>query len=138
MSSPPRRLTLYTDGAADPNPGPGSIGAALIDESGRVVKRISRPIGQTTNNRAEYQALIAGLEAAAESGAEHIEIRSDSELMIKQIQGGYKVRSRELKPLRERALQLLGRFQSYSIAHIPGEQNKQAHYLCQQALRHYR
>ena len=117
------RLVIYCDGAAEPNPGPASIGAILLDERGRTVAELSRHIGRGTNNQAEYRALIAALETALNLEATDIEIRSDSELMVKQIGGQYRVKSSALKPLYGRVWQLLGQFNSYHIKHIPSQQN---------------
>ena len=128
-----KRLIIYVDGAAEPNPGPGAIGVVVVDEVGRVVAEISRGIGWATNNQAEYKAVIRGLEAAAKMGAEHIEVRSDSELVVKQIRGEYRVKNPGLKPLFEQVHQLTGKFQSYRIVHIPGGQNK-ADALSREAL----
>ncbi|TET39988.1 MAG: ribonuclease HI family protein [Dehalococcoidia bacterium] len=119
-----KRLIIYTDGAAEPNPGRGAIGVVMVDEVGKVVAQISAGIGWATNNQAEYRAVIRGLEAAAKMGAEHIEVRSDSELVVKQIRGEYRVKNPGLKPLFEQVHQLTRKFQSYRIVHIPGGQNK--------------
>lgn len=129
-----RRLALYTDGASRGNPGPAAIGVLIADESGRVISRISRRISETTNNRAEYVALIAGLEEAARLGAEHIEVRSDSELLVKQIKGVYRVKNPELKRLYEQVHRLMRRFSSFSIVHISREQNRAADALTRKAL----
>lgn len=129
-----RRLALYTDGASRGNPGPAAIGVVIEDESGRVRSRISRRISETTNNRAEYVALIAGLEEAARLGAEHIEVRSDSELLVKQIKGVYRVKNPELKRLYEQVHRLMRRFSSFSIVHISREQNRAADALTRKAL----
>jgi len=130
-----KRLTIFADGASWGNPGPAAIGVVIEDESGRVIAQISRRIGETTNNRAEYTALIAGLEEAVRLGAEHVEVRSDSELLVRQIMGRYRVRSPALKPLFEQAHRLMRELQSSSIVHIPREQNKAADALSRKALR---
>jgi len=127
-----KRLIIYTDGAATPNPGPAGIGVVVLDETGKVVAEISRAIGRATNNRAEYLALIAGLTEALRLGADHIDINMDSELIVRQLEGKY--RSKELKPLFQQTLQLLGKFKNYSIEHIPRERNKAADALSHQAL----
>lgn len=130
-----KRLTIYTDGACEPNPGPAGIGIVVADELGRVISEISRGIGWATNNRAEYKAVIKGLEEAASLGAQHVEVRSDSELVVKQITGEYRVRNPTLKPLFEQVHRLTKGFQSFRIVHIPGEQNKAADALSRKALR---
>jgi ribonuclease HI len=128
-----KRFIIYTDGASRGNPGPAAIGVVIEDEKGRAVARISRRIGETTNNRAEYLALIAGLEEAARLGAEQVIIRLDSQLIVRQLTGQYK--SKELRPLYQKTIRLLERFESYSIEHIPGKENRAAHNLAHQALR---
>lgn len=130
-----KRLTIYTDGASKGNPGPAAIGVVIEDESGQVINQISRRIGEATNNRAEYLALIAGVEEAARLGAEHVEVRSDSELLVRQIAGQYRVKNPELKRLFEQVQRLIRKFQSFSIVHIPRGQNKAADALSRRALR---
>lgn len=118
-----KSLVIYTDGAAQPNPGPAAIGVVILDASEHVVATIQRPIGHATNNQAEYQALIAGLTRAREMGAAQVEVRSDSELMVRQMSGLYRVKKTELKPLLERSLQLARQFTAFSCVHIPRERN---------------
>ncbi len=98
---------LWTDGAARGNPGPAGIGAILKTPEGEVIVAEGQYVGETTNNVAEYKALLLGLERALEHGVRHLEVRADSELLIKQLRGEYKVRSEGLKPLYLRALELL-------------------------------
>ena len=117
------RLILYTDGAAQPNPGPAAIGVVILDTSGHVISKIHRHIGRATNNQAEYQALIAGLVRARELGAEQVEVRSDSELMVRQIQGRYRVKDAGLKPLFEQSIRLANQFVAFSCIHIPRKRN---------------
>lgn len=131
----PKRLTIYTDGAAMPNPGPAGIGVAILDESNAVVFEASHSIGWATNNQAEYRAVIKGLELAARLGAEHVELRSDSELLVRQVKGDYRVRNPGLKPLCDQVLRLIQAFQSCTIVHIPREQNRAADALSRKALR---
>lgn len=128
-----KRLIIYTDGASRGNPGPSAIGVVIKDEQGRVIAKISEAIGRTTNNRAEYFALIAGLEEALRLGAERVDLRMDSELIVRQLTGKY--RSKELKALHKQTHQLLLKFKSYSIQHIPRERNKEADALTRHALR---
>ena len=123
MVSPTRRLVIYCDGAAEPNPGPASIGGLLLDEEGRTVGQLSHSIGYGTNNQAEYRALIAALEAALQLGATDIEVRSDSELLVRQVCGRYRVKSAALRPLWQRVMELLDRFHSFTIKHIPSRDN---------------
>ncbi|MCK4362637.1 MAG: ribonuclease HI family protein [Dehalococcoidia bacterium] len=128
-----KRLIIYTDGASRGNPGPSAIGVVIKDEQGRVIAKISEAIGRTTNNRAEYFALIAGLEEALRLGAERVDLRMDSELIVRQLTGKY--RSKELKALHKQTHQLLLKFKSYGIEHIPRERNKEADALTRHALR---
>jgi len=128
-----KRLIIYTDGASSGNPGPAAIGVVIRDEQGKVIAKISEAIGRTTNNRAEYFALISGLEEALRLGAERVDLRMDSELIVRQLTGKY--RSKELKALHKQTLQLLRKFKSYSIEHIPRERNKDADALTRHALR---
>jgi len=128
-----KRLTIYADGAAVPNPGPAGIGVVVVDETGKVVTVVSTAIGRTTNNRAEFLALIAGLKEALRLGAERVDLKLDSQLIVRQLKGEY--RSKELKPLHKQTLQLLRKFKSYSIEHIPRGQNKAADALSHRALR---
>ena len=127
-----KRFIIYTDGASRGNPGPAAIGVFIEDEQGRVVATISKAIGSTTNNRAEYFALLAGLEEAARQGADTLDIKLDSQLIVRQLNGSY--RSRELGPLYKQTRQLLRKFDSYDIVHIPGSENKVAHGLAKRAL----
>lgn len=128
-----KRFVIRTDGASLGNPGPAAIGVVIEDGLGRVITRISRRIGETTNNRAEYLALIAGLEEAARLGAETLDVKLDSQLIVRQLKGEY--RSRELRPLYKKTIQLLERFKSYTIEHVPGGENRSAHALAKRALR---
>ena len=127
-----KRFTIYTDGASRGNPGPAAIGVFIEDEQGRVVATISKAIGSTTNNRAEYFALIAGLEEAGRQGADTLDIKLDSQLIVRQLNGSY--RSKELGTLYKQTRQLLLKFNSYDIVHVPGSENKAAHGLAKRAL----
>ncbi len=130
-----KRITIYTDGAAQPNPGPAGIGIVIIDESGAVIFEASHSIGYATNNQAEYKAIIKGLEEAARLRAEHVQVRSDSELLVKQIRGEYRVKNLALKPLFQQTQRLVKAFPSFSIVHIPRTQNRAADALSRKALR---
>jgi ribonuclease HI len=129
-----KRLTIYTDGASSGNPGPAAIGAVIRDGQGKVVSRISRSIGRTTNNQAEYRAIIAALEEAARLGAEKVDIKSDSELVVKQLKGRYRVKKATLRPLYQEVVRLAGTLKAFTITHIPREQNREADSLANQAL----
>jgi len=128
------KVILYTDGAARGNPGPAAIGVILKDETGNVVARISRRLGATTNNQAEYQAIIVALEKAISLGARQVLLKSDSELVVKQINGNYKIKNTALRPLYQKVVQLIGSLESISITYIPREQNAVADALANKAL----
>lgn len=129
-----KRVIICVDGAARGNPGPAAIGATIKDERGRLIARISRRIGTTTNNQAEYRAIIAALEQAIRLGAKQVEVNSDSELAVKQINGKYRVKKAALKPLYEQVKQLQGLLESFTITHIPRQQNTEADNLANTAF----
>ena len=125
---------IHVDGASRGNPGPASYGFAVLDNDGKVLHRGSGYIGLTTNNVAEYTALIEALEFALKQGISAIEVRSDSQLLVKQLSGEYKVRTPHIGELHERCRDLLRKFAWYQIRHIPRSQNKLADRLANQAL----
>ncbi len=125
---------LYADGASRGNPGPAAIGAVIFDDQGRERHRISQAIGRATNNQAEYRAAIAALEAALALGARHVELRMDSELVVRQTDARYKVRNPGLKPLADRVKDLRWRLASLRAVSIPREQNALADKLANRAL----
>lgn len=125
---------LWTDGAARGNPGPAGGGAILKSLSGEVLATESLYLGHTTNNIAEYRALLLGLERALSCGIQHIEVRADSELLIKQLRGEYRVRNEGLKPLYEAAKRLLARFQSAKLTHVRREHNVEADRLANRGI----
>ncbi len=129
-----KRVIICVDGAARGNPGPAAIGATIKDERGRLIARISRRIGTTTNNQAEYRAIIAALEQAIRLGAKQVEVNSDSELAVKQINGKYRVKKAALKPLYQQVKQLQDLLESFTITHIPRRQNTEADKLANKAL----
>ncbi len=128
------RASLYTDGGARGNPGPAGIGAVLRDESGEVIGEIARGIGEATNNIAEYAALIAGLELALDNGVREVEIYMDSELVVSQLLGRWKIKKDTLRPLAVKARALMGRFESFSLSHVPRELNADADRLANQGM----
>lgn len=128
------KLTIYTDGGARGNPGPAGIGAVILDDKNKIVKEISKYIGETTNNQAEYYALIAGLKAAVELGATEVNVVMDSELIIKQLKQEYKVRDKNLGPLFVRAWNLLHGFKKCTLKHVLRAKNKKADELVNKAL----
>lgn len=125
---------IYADGASRGNPGPASVGAALYDESGRELHTVSRRIGRATNNEAEYRAAIAGLEAALALGARDVELRMDSELVVRQLDARYKVRNPSLRRLFGRVKDLQWRFASFRVRHVRREQNRRADQLANEAF----
>ncbi len=128
------RVVICVDGASRGNPGLAAIGATIKDEQGRLIARISQGIGRTTNNQAEYRAVIAALEEAIRLGAGQVELNSDSELVVKQIKGEYRVKKAALKPLYQRVKQLQSGLESFTINHIPRQQNSEADRLANMAL----
>ncbi len=130
----PATAILYTDGGSRGNPGPAGCGAVLTDPRGKTLAEISEPIGRATNNVAEYQALLFGLEAAAARSVQELTVRCDSELMVHQLNGIYKVRNAGLKPLYERAKELLAGFRNVRIEHVRREMNRRADALANAAM----
>ena len=124
---------LNTDGAARGNPGPAGAGAVLRNAAGEIVAEIGKPLGVATNNEAEYMGLIVGLEAALEKNCQHIKIRLDSELVVRQIKGEYRVKNERLKPLYDRAMGLLHQFSGYDIFHVRRAENAEADALAARA-----
>ena len=128
------KLTIFADGGSRGNPGPAAAGAVVTDESGTVVREIGTFLGVTTNNVAEWTGLISGLEAALELGADQIVIRLDSELVIKQITGVYRVKHPNMIPLHAKAKALLKTFTQVDIKHVPRRQNAAADALVNAVL----
>ncbi|MCI0474697.1 MAG: ribonuclease HI family protein [Anaerolineales bacterium] len=128
-----RKIILFTDGASRGNPGPAALGIVITDERGNAIESFGEAIGNATNNEAEYRALLRGLERAAQHG-DTIEIRTDSELLARQLNGAYKVRAENLKPLHAQAQRALKHFKRAMIAIIPRELNRRADALANAAL----
>jgi len=128
------RVHLYVDGGARGNPGPAGIGGQLLDPDGVVLDEFSDAIGTATNNEAEYEALITGLELALDRGVRVLTVFSDSELVIKQLRGEYKVKVAHLRPLFDRARTLLDSFQEITLKNVRREQNTEADRLVNEAL----
>jgi len=127
-------LTLHSDGGSRGNPGPAGAGAVLYDEQGQEVAALSRYLGRTTNNEAEYQALLMGLKRAQELGARRLTVKMDSELIVRQLEGKYRVKAPGLKPMYDQAKRLLQGFASVTILHVRREFNKRADELANQAM----
>lgn len=128
-----RKLTLYSDGGARGNPGPAGIGVVLLDGE-RVVAEISRSVGETTNNQAEYQALLAGLEQAREFGASEVDCKLDSELLVEQLNLRYKVRNHDLAAWFTKVWNVAQQFHRVTYTHIAREQNTRADRLVNRAI----
>jgi beta-lactamase class A len=128
------KLRVYIDGASRGNPGPAAVGVVVYDGEGRVLAEVGERIGDATNNVAEYHALLRALDEARERRASEIEIRADSDLLVRQVTGAYKVKSPNLAPLHAQALQALREFAKWKISHIPREKNVAADALANRAL----
>jgi ribonuclease HI len=135
MANPPQHyLIAHSDGGARGNPGPAGYGVVIEDESGRKVAQLSEYLGHQTNNFAEYQGLIAALEYALQHGPKALKLISDSELLVRQIKGIYKVKNSTLKDLHARAQELISQLEWFSIGHALREHNRQADRLANQAM----
>jgi len=128
------KLVLHVDGGARGNPGPAAIGVVVSDPGGAVLERLGEPIGATTNNVAEYRALLRGLERARALGASEVEVVGDSELVAKQVNGQYKVKHAGLRPLHAQALRALAGFERWRVRTVPRAQNAAADALVNAAL----
>lgn len=128
------RVVVHVDGGARGNPGPAAAGAVVSSADGDVLAEAAERIGVATNNVAEYRGLLLGLRRARELGASEVEVVNDSELIAKQVNGTYKVKHRDMKPLHAQALQALGGFERWSIRSVPRAQNAAADALVNQAL----
>jgi ribonuclease HI len=128
-----QKLQIFTDGGARGNPGPAGIGA-VIWSGNNLVGRHRKFIGETTNNQAEYQAVILGLEEARKSGAGEVEVFLDSELVVKQLNREYKVKDKDLAPLFVKVWNLSLGFKKITFHHIPREKNKEADKLVNEAI----
>ena len=128
-----RELTVSFDGASRGNPGRAAIGVVVL-ENGIPVREIGETIGVTTNNVAEYRALLRGLEEAAALGARAVRIQSDSELVVRQLSGRYQVKSQALAPLHREALARMREFDRVSVVHVPRTENESADALANRAL----
>jgi len=130
----PVSCRLFTDGASRGNPGPAGAGVVLFDDKGREICTRAKYLGRCTNNVAEYQALIIGLQAAREIGCRKPAIFLDSELIVRQITGRYKVKNATLKPLFAKVQNLLQGFDGYTVAHVPRAQNSRADELANRGI----
>jgi ribonuclease HI len=122
------------DGGSRGNPGPASYGVVIHDPGGEVVARLKKYIGRTTNNVAEYYGLIAALDYAQSNSIKALRVESDSELLVKQMRGQYKVKSADLRPLYERAKKMAAAIPAFRIDHVYREQNREADLLANEAM----
>ena len=128
------RLTVNVDGGARGNPGPAAAAAVVRDPAGEILAERSERIGTATNNVAEYEALLLGLELAKELRATEVEVIGDSELIARQVRGEYKVRDPNLQPLHDRVSEALAPFDGWTIRNVPREENAEADRLVNEAL----
>lgn len=128
------KLYIYTDGGSRGNPGPSGIGVIIQDSKRKKIKEISKYIGEATNNIAEYNALLHGLEEADALKASDIVVYMDSELLVRQLSGEYMVKDEAMRPLFEKALAILKRFDSFEIKHVAREKNREADKLVNKAI----
>jgi ribonuclease HI len=134
MFDPGSEWVVNIDGASRGNPGAAASAVIIKSADGAPVASFAKRLGTTTNNFAEYQALLAALEYALERGQRRVCVRSDSELLVRQILGQYKVKNSGLKPLYQRAQQMIRQLDAFSISHIPREANREADGLANEAL----
>jgi ribonuclease HI len=133
-NTPQNYLVAYIDGGARGNPGPSGYGVVIQDESGRKIATLSEYLGHQTNNFAEYQGLIAALEYAVQHGHKALKVISDSELLVRQIKGIYKVKNPTLQDLHARAKQLIRQLDWFSIGHVLRGKNQEADHLANEAM----
>ncbi len=130
----PPQATLFADGGSRGNPGPAASGAVLLAPDGSVLDEVGQFLGRATNNVAEWTALCIGLERALEHGILRLAVRLDSELVVKQMRGEYRVKHADLQPLHRRAQSMLRRFEHVDIKHVPRKQNALADRLVNDVL----
>jgi ribonuclease HI len=128
------KLTVNVDGGARGNPGPAAIGVVVRNDDGAVVEAVGETIGRQTNNVAEYQALLRGIQLASAHGATEVELIGDSELVVRQIEGRYKVKNAAMKKLNAEAKAMLAKFDNWEIRHVKRAQNADADALVNEAL----
>lgn len=128
------KARLHTDGGARGNPGPAGIGAVLFDENGDVIGELAKGIGVATNNVAEYTALIEGLLLAQSIGVTELQVCLDSQLVVSQVKGEWKIKNDRLRSLAARAELLLSKFENATLEHVRREQNAEADKLANQGM----
>jgi ribonuclease HI len=122
------------DGGSRGNPGPAAVAAVASDSKGKVLDERSELIGRATNNEAEYRAVLLGIELARSLGADELDLVGDTQLIVKQVQGQYKVKQKHLQPLRDEVLKALKVFDDWSILHVKRGENERADALLNEAL----
>ena len=128
------KLIINVDGGARGNPGPAAVGVVVQDAGGGILEEQAVRIGDATNNVAEYRALLLGIERAVAFGADEVELIGDSELVVKQVLGEYKVKNARIKPLHAEVKKALGALPDWSIRHVRREENSEADELVNRAL----
>jgi ribonuclease HI len=134
LDAPSPEIHLYVDGGSRGNPGPAAYAVIAKDSSGTVLKSFSESIGQSTNNVAEYRALIGALELARSQGCHRVRVLSDSQLLVCQIRGTYRVKSPDLRILRYKADQIIAQFEAFSIVQVPRAELREVDRLVVRAL----
>ena len=129
-----KTLRLYTDGASRGNPGPAALGVVIADDQDMPLRTFHRWLGATTNNEAEYRAVIDGLKAVEEWKPDRLEIYMDSKLVVEQLNGGYRVKSPDLQPLHRQAKELMSRLPVVVVKHVERALNKKADHLANLAI----
>jgi ribonuclease HI len=127
-------ITAFCDGGSRGNPGPAGYGVYIQDENGAKVAELSEFLGKKTNNFAEYSGLLAALDYALSNGHTHLKAVADSELMVKQVKGQYRVNSPELRPLYEEARRRIAKLEGFQIQHVLREKNRRADQLANEAM----
>jgi ribonuclease HI len=128
------KVVVHVDGGSRGNPGPAGIGVVITDPEAGELARANDYIGEATNNEAEYEALLLGLDRARALGLREVEIVNDSQLVERQVRGEYRVKKAELRVLRERVIEALNAFDRWSIRSVPREENELADYLVNEAI----
>jgi ribonuclease HI len=128
------RVVVNVDGGARGNPGPAAVAAVLTSPEGELIEQLGKPIGRATNNVAEYRAVLLGIELAKSVGAREVELIGDSELIVKQVKGEYRVKDAGLQPLHAEVKRALGDFDRWSIRHVRREHNAAADALVNETL----
>jgi ribonuclease HI len=128
------KAILYSDGASRGNPGPAGAGAVLLDADGHVIAELTKFLGVTTNNVAEYEGFIIGLEEAQRRGVDDLDVRMDSKLVVEQMRGRWKIKHPNMKPLALKAGALFATFPTRTIAHVPRDENAIADALSNRAI----